>query len=161
MKCEVRRCRPPASHLFALSRSVSRKSQTVPPGTTAYAFVALHAPRLSSVQRHHSSLLRSVELRWVASAYRDSPRNTLQRVLTISKRTARRKKSARISERFAEKSEAGGPANRFRQGLRCAVASDEGQWRSLSEAIDQVLVSLTCAASAPGEAAADDDASDR
>ena len=69
VKSVLRHCRPPAPKFaseFASSRSVARKfaSQcaSVPPGTPAYAFVALHAPRLSSVQRHHLSLSRSVGL---------------------------------------------------------------------------------------------------
>ena len=43
--------------------------------------------------------------------------------------------------------------------MRCVVASD--RWHSLSEAIDQVLVSLTCASFAPCEAAADGDTSEQ
>ena len=165
----MRHCRAPAPRFaseFASGRSVSGQfafqCASVPPGTPAYAFVALQAPRLNRVQRHHSSLLRSVGLRSVASAYRHSPHDTLHRVLSISRRTARRNKSARISERFAEKFKSRAVQQAAcSPDLRCVVASDQSQWYSLSEAIDQVLVSLIGASSAPGAIAADDDPPDR
>jgi len=97
----LRHCRLPASFLREFSRSVARKDVSVPTGTPASEFVALSAPRPDSVQRHQLRLLRGVMLRPVAYVCRNSPRNTLQRVLAIWRRTARRKTFERISERFA------------------------------------------------------------
>jgi hypothetical protein len=97
----LRHCRLPASFLREFGRSVARKDASVPTGTPASEFVALGRLRPDSVQRHQLSLLRGVLLRPVAYACRNSPRNTLQRVLAILRRTARRKTFARISERFA------------------------------------------------------------
>lgn len=100
MKQVPRDGRPPASFLHVLSRSVLRRAASVPSGTPAAAFVDLWSPRRNSVQRP-SELLRGVALRPVAYACRNSPRNTLLRVLANLRRTARRKTFQRISERFA------------------------------------------------------------
>lgn len=92
-----------ASPVFESVRCVVRKGgASVTSGTPAFEFVALSDPRLSSVQRTPVNVLRSVALRTVVLAYPNSPRNTLQGVLAKWRRTARRKKFARISERFAD-----------------------------------------------------------
>jgi hypothetical protein len=139
LKRVPRHRRSSASPVCELGRSVLRTGASVTTGTPASQFVALEAPRLDSVQRHHWDLLRGVALRPVASAYRNSPRNTLRGVLAKWRQTARRKTSKRISERFAGQ----------RVEVRFVVASESGQWRSLSEVVDTVLISLGRASSAP------------
>jgi hypothetical protein len=96
--------RLPAPFLSVLSGRALRSATTVPAGTTASQFIALGVPRPVAVQRHHPNVLRSVALRLVAYACRNSPRNTLQGVLANLRLAARRKTFARISERLADRS---------------------------------------------------------
>lgn len=91
LKRVPRHRRSSASPACELGRSALRSGASVTTGTPAFQFVALEAPRLDSVQRHHWDLLRGVALRPVAFACRNSPRNTLQGVLSKCRRTARRK----------------------------------------------------------------------
>ena len=122
-------------------------------GNPAYAFVALYAPRLSEVQRHRSSLLRSVRVaygRVCVSAL--PPRHAATRVVHIETNRSEENVAAyfRAVRRKVQSPRSSKP---LPSELRCGVASDQSQWRSLSEAIDQVLVSLSSAPSAPSETA--------
>ena len=101
MTSVLRSRRLSASPLYALSRSVSRLGESVTAGTPASEFVALSVLRYTSVQRNDECSLRSVALRKVAFAYRQTPRSTLKRVFVELRRTARRKTFKRIFERFA------------------------------------------------------------
>lgn len=89
------------SPLYELSRSVSRLGESVTAGTPASEFVASSVLRNTSVQRNQECLLRTVALRRIAFAYQQTPRSTLKCVFVELRRTARRKTSRRIFERFA------------------------------------------------------------
>jgi hypothetical protein len=56
----------------------------------------------------------------------------------------------RISERFAGRGQSG-----LRVEVRCIVASESKEWRSLSEVVDQVLISVGREEIAPAELAAE------
>jgi hypothetical protein len=130
------------------------QSASVPAGTPASVFVALGVRRPSSLKRHHAISLRGVALRPVALAYSNSPRSALQGALAKWRRTARRKTFQRISERFAGR----GPSVGLRVEVRCIVASESPEskeWRSLSEVVDQVLISVGREENAPAEMAAE------
>jgi hypothetical protein len=98
-----------ASPVYELSRSVSRLGESVTTGTPASEFVASRVLRRSSVQRNQECSLRTAALRMVALAYRQTPRSTLKRVFVELRRTARRKTSRRIFERFAGQGRVSGP----------------------------------------------------
>jgi hypothetical protein len=139
--------------LRSVARKFASKCASVPPVTPAYAFVALYAPRLSEVQRHRSSLLRSVRVaygRVCVSAL--PPRHAATRVVHIETNRSEENVAAyfRAVRRKVQSPRSSKP---LQSELRCGVASDQSQWRSLSEAIDQVLVSLSSAPYAPSETA--------
>ena len=147
-------------------RNCAQKAEEfVPKGTPASVFVASSvassvpslrpAPRPSSVQRsvprpssvecHQTTLLRGVPLRPVALAYGNSPRSALNRAFENCRQAARRKKYLRLSERFAgPKSRPGVCSSVVGRSVkvRFVVASESKGWRSLSEVVDQVLISV-------------------
>jgi hypothetical protein len=106
--------------------------------------------RLRSVECHQTTLLRSVSLRPVALAYRKSPRSALQRALENCRQAARRKTYLRLSERFAGPNSRPGVSTSIVSEsvvgqsvkVRFVVASESKGWRSLSEVLDQVLISV-------------------
>jgi hypothetical protein len=125
----LRNRRRSALPLYELSRSVSRLGTSVTTGTPASEFVASRVLRHSSVQRNQECSLRSVTLRMVAFAYRQTPRSTLKRVFVELRRTARRRTSRRIFERFASQGRVSGPESVQvrRSQLRIALDPSAGQ----------------------------------
>ena len=152
--------------VFGLPRFCAQKTETVPKGTPASEFVASCVASRSvassvsrlrpvsrpnpvsrdrSVERHQTTLLRSVPLRPVALAYVISPRSALKRALENCRQAARRKTYLRLSERFAgQNSRPGVSKSVVGQSVkvRFVVASESKGWRSLSEVLDQVLISV-------------------
>ncbi len=117
-----------ASPLYELSRSVPRLGESVMTGMPASGFVASRVLRHTSVQRNQDCSLRTVALRMVAFAYRQTPRSTLKRVFVELRRTARRKTSRRIFERFAGQNQVSGLGRRSVQVSRfqLRIAFDPG-----------------------------------
>jgi hypothetical protein len=162
----VRVSRKHRTSVFGLPRICVQKTETVPKGTPASVFVAScvasrsvasfvsrlrpvsrpsQVSRQRSVECHQTTLLRSVPLRPVALAYGKSPRSALKRALETCRQAARRKRYLRLSERFAgPDSRPGVSKSVFGQSLkvRFFVASESKGWRSLSEVLDQVLISV-------------------
>jgi hypothetical protein len=101
--------------------------------------------RQRSVECHQTTLSRSVPLRPLALAYGKSPRSALKRALETCRQAARRKTYLRLSERFAgQNSRPGVSKSVVGQSVkvRFVVASESKGWRSLSEVLDQVLISV-------------------
>jgi hypothetical protein len=157
----VRVSRKHRTSVFGLPRICAQKAETVPKGTPASVFVASCVAssvsrlrpvlRPSSVSRpcsfecHETTLSRGVPLRPVALAYGNSPRSALNRALDNCRQAARRKKYLRLSERFAgPKSRPGVCSSVVGRSVkvRFVVASESKGWRSLSEVLDQVLISV-------------------
>jgi hypothetical protein len=166
----VRVSRKYRTSVFGLPRFCAQKAETVPKGTPASEFVASCVASRSvassvsrlrpvsrpnpvsrdrSVERHQTTLLRSVPLRPVALAYVISPRSALKRALENCRQAARRKTYLRLSERFAGPNSRPGVSSSIVSKsvgqsvkVRFVVASESKGWRSLSEVLDQVLISV-------------------
>ncbi len=126
MTSVLRSRRSSASPVCELSRSVSRLGESVATGTPASEFVASCVLRRSSVKRIRECSLRTVALRMVEFAYRQSPRSTLKCVFEELRRTARRKTSRRIFERFASQGRVSGPGLDQVSRSQLRIALDPG-----------------------------------